>query len=150
MHPLKERFYNDIKTTMRNRDKARLGVLRLISGAIKQQEVDTRNTLDDAAVLAIMAKMAKQSNDAIKQFEVGKRSDLVEQEKFTLSILYEYLPEQLTESEIIAIIAETIVATAANSMKDMGKVMSQLKPKVHNRADMAMVSALLKKQIAQL
>lgn len=150
MPPLKENFYNDIKTAMRNRDKARLGVLRLISGEIKQKEVDTRIILDDEAVLAIMGKMAKQSSDAIKQFEAGKRADLVEKEKFSLSILYEYLPNQLTESEINTIISETIIATAANSMKDMGKVMSQLKPKMHNRADMAVVSALLKQKIAQL
>ncbi|SMN11244.1 Transamidase GatB domain protein [uncultured Candidatus Thioglobus sp.] len=135
---------------MRNRDKGRLRVLRLISGEIKQQEVDTRSTLDDDAVLVIMGKMAKQSSDAMKQFEAGQRADLVEQEKTALSILYEYLPAQLTESEIVTIISEVIVATAASSMSDMGKVMSQLKPKVHNRADMTMVSALVKQQIAQL
>ena len=132
---------------MRNKDKDRLGVLRLITAAFKQKEVDDRIELDDAMVLAIMDKMTKQIRDSIQQFEQAGRDDLVKKEKFELKIIQEYLPAQLTEDEIKQLIAESITESGAESVKDMGKVMGILKPRVQGRADMGQVSTLVKQQL---
>ena len=132
---------------MRSKDKKRLGVLRLITAAFKQKEVDERIELDDAMVLAIMDKMAKQIRDSIQQFEQAGRDDLVEKEKFELEIIQEYLPAQLTEDEIKQLIAESITESGAESVKDMGKVMGILKPRLQGRADMGQVSGMVKQQL---
>lgn len=132
---------------MRSKDKDRLGVLRLIMAAFKQKEVDERIELDDAMVLAIMDKMTKQIRDSIQQFEQAGRDDLVKKEKFELEIIQEYLPTQLNEDEIKQLIAESITESGAESVKDMGKVMSILKPRLQGRADMGQVSALVKQQL---
>ena len=124
---------------MRNKDKDRLGVLRLITAAFKQKEVDERIELDDAMVLAIMGKMTKQIRDSIQQFEQAGRDDLVKKEKFELKIIQEYLPAQLTEDEIKQLITESITESGAESVKDMGKVMGVLKPLLQGRADMGQV-----------
>ena len=148
MSALKQRINDDVKTAMRSRDKERLGVLRLITAAFKQKEVDERIELDDTMVLAIMDKMSKQIRDSIQQFEQAGRDDLAQKEAFELGIIQEYLPAQLTEYEIKQIITESIEATGAESAKDMGKVMGILKPRLQGRADMGMVSGLVKQQLS--
>ena len=147
MSVTKQRVNDDVKAAMRSKDKDRLGVLRLIMAAFKQKEVDERIELDDAMVLAIMDKMTKQIRDSIQQFEQAGRDDLVKKEKFELEIIQEYLPTQLNEDEIKQLIAESITESGAESVKDMGKVMSILKPRLQGRADMGQVSALVKQQL---
>ena len=147
MSALKQRINEDVKTAMRSKDKERLAVLRLITAAFKQKEVDERIELDDTMVLAIMDKMTKQIRDSIQQFEQAGRDDLAQKEAFELGIIQEYLPAQLTEDEIKQIITESIEATGAESAKDMGKVMGALKPRLQGRADMGKVSGLVKQQL---
>ena len=137
----------DVKDAMRSRDKPRLATLRLITAAIKQQEVDERIELNDAQVLALLDKMCKQRRESISQFEKAGRDDLIAQEVSELEIIQTYLPEQLGEDEIAALIEETMAATGAASIKDMGKVMGQLKPKLQGRADMGAVSAMIKAKL---
>ncbi len=144
---LKDRITDDVKDAMRARDKPRLATLRLITAAIKQQEVDERIELDDTQLLSLLDKMCKQRRESISQFEKAARDDLVAQEVSELAIIKSYLPEQLGEAEIAALIDETMAATGAASIKDMGKVMGQLKPKLQGRADMAAVSAMIKAKL---
>ena len=144
---LKDRITSDVKDAMRAKDKPRLGTLRLITAAIKQQEVDERIELNDTQVLALLDKMRKQRRESISQFEKAKRDDLIAQEVSELDIIKTYLPEQLSDAEIAALIDETMAATGAASIKDMGKVMGQLKPKLQGRADMAAVSAMIKAKL---
>jgi len=132
---------------MRSRDKPRLATLRLITAAIKQQEIDERIELDDAQVLALLDKMCKQRRESISQFEKAGRDDLIAQEVSELELIQTYLPEQLGEDEIAALIDEAMAATGAASIKDMGKVMGQLKPKLQGRADMGAVSAMIKAKL---
>ena len=132
---------------MRAKDKPRLGTLRLITAAIKQQEVDERIELDDTQVLSQLDKMCKQRRESISQFEKAGRDDLVAQEVSELDLIKTYLPEQLGEAEIATLIDETMAATGAASIKDMGKVMGQLKPKLQGRADMGAVSAMIKAKL---
>ena len=148
MSELQQRINDDVKAAMRSKDKERLGVLRLITAAFKQKEVDERIELDDTMVLAIMNKMTKQIRDSIDQFEQAGRDDLVAKEAFELEIIQEYLPAQLTEDEISLIIAECVEASGAESAKDMGKVMGLLKPRLQGRADMGKVSGLVKQQLS--
>jgi hypothetical protein len=145
---LQQRINDDVKAAMRSKDKERLGVLRLITAAFKQKEVDERIELDDTMVLAIMNKMTKQIRDSIDQFEKAGRDDLAAKEAFELEIIQEYLPAQLTEDEISQIIAECVEASGAESAKDMGKVMGLLKPRLQGRADMGKVSGLVKQQLS--
>ena len=144
---LKDRILQDVKDAMRSRDKPRLATLRLITAAIKQQEVDERIELNDAQVLALLDKMCKQRRESISQFEKAGRDDLIAQEVSELEIIQTYLPEQLGEDEIAALIEETMAATGAASIKDMGKVMGQLKPRLQGRADMGAVSAMIKAKL---
>ncbi|MCK5667658.1 MAG: GatB/YqeY domain-containing protein [Gammaproteobacteria bacterium] len=148
MSELQQRINDDVKAAMRSKDKERLGVLRLITAAFKQKEVDERIELDDTMVLAIMNKMTKQIRDSIDQFEKAGRDDLAAKEAFELNIIQEYLPAQLTEDEISQIIAECVEASGAESAKDMGKVMGLLKPRLQGRADMGKVSGLVKQQLS--
>ena len=148
MSELQQRINDDVKTAMRSKDKERLGVLRLITAAFKQKEVDERIELNDTMVLAIMNKMTKQIRDSIDQFEKAGRDDLAAKEAFELKIIQEYLPAQLTEDEISQIIAECVTASGAESAKDMGKVMGLLKPRLQGRADMGKVSGLVKQQLS--
>ncbi|RKZ44184.1 MAG: GatB/YqeY domain-containing protein [Gammaproteobacteria bacterium] len=148
MSEIQNRINDDVKTAMRSKDKDRLGVLRLITAAFKQKEVDERIELDDTMVLAIMNKMTKQIRDSIDQFEKAGRDDLAAKEAFELNIIQEYLPAQLTEDEISQIIAECVEASGAESAKDMGKVMGLLKPRLQGRADMGKVSGLVKQQLS--
>ena len=144
---LKERIQQDVKDAMRAREKSRLATIRLITAAIKQREVDERIELDDAQVLAVLDKMVKQRRESISQFEKAGRDDLILQEASELEIIQSYLPEQLTEAEITALIDAAMEATGATSIKDMGKVMGQLKPKLQGRADIGAVSAMIKTRL---
>lgn len=141
---LKQRIQDDMKSAMKGGDKPRLGVIRLLMAAIKQREVDERIELDDTQILAVLDKMVKQRRDSISQYEQAARPELAEQEAFEITILQEYLPEALSEQEIEAMVREAIQASGAESLRDMGKVMGQLKPKMQGRADMGAVSALIK------
>ncbi len=133
---------------MRARDKDRLGVMRMVSAAIKQREVDSREDADDAAVLAVLDKMVKQRRDAEAQFRDAGRDDLADKEAFEVGIISEYLPSALSDDEIAALIDDAIGASGASGMKDMGKVMGALKPKVQGRADMGAVSAAVKARLS--
>ncbi len=146
---LKERILQDVKDAMRAKDKPRLATIRLITAAIKQREVDERIELDDTQVLVVLDKMCKQRRESISQFEQAGRDDLAAQEKAELALIQEYLPEQLGEAEINGLIDAAMEQTGAASMKDMGKVMGQLKPKLQGRADMGAVSALIKARLSQ-
>ena len=141
---LKERITEDMKSAMRASDKERLSTIRMVQAAIKQREVDERIALDDAQVLAVLEKMVKQRRESIAAFEQGGRADLADKEKAEIQILAAYLPEQLTEAEVDALIQAAIAETGAASMKDMGKVMGALKAKAAGRADMGAVSARIK------
>ncbi|MCG6867044.1 MAG: GatB/YqeY domain-containing protein [Thiogranum sp.] len=145
---LKETLQQDMKAAMRAADKRRLGVIRLINAAIKQREVDERIDLDDSQVIVVLDKMAKQRRESIEQYEKAGRDDLAEQEHFELEVLKTYLPEQLDEAEIDAMITEAIAATGAQSVKDMGKVMGQLKARLAGRADMGAVSGKIKARLS--
>src|ERR1700752_665824 len=145
---LKDRITEDMKAAMKAADKERLGTIRLALAAIKQREVDERITLDDAQVLAVLDKMIKQRREAITQFESGGRADLVAKETAEIGVLQGYLPAQMSEAELDALINEAIAATGAASMKDMGKVMAAVKPKAQGRADMGAVSARIKQRLS--
>ncbi len=147
MSAIKQRISENIKTAMRSRDKERLGVLRMITAAFKQKEVDERIELDDAQVLATLDKMVKQHRYSIQQFEKAKRDDLADKEKMELSIVQEFMPVQLTDDEISRMISNAITQSDAESAKDMGKVMGILKPQLQGRADMGKVSSLVKQQL---
>ncbi len=137
---LKDHILDQVKIAMRARDKDRLPVLRLITAAIKQVEIDQRIELDDTAVLAVLDKMAKQRRESLEQYEKAEREDLAQQERYELELLKDFLPEQLAEEELSLMIAQAINDTGANSMRDMGSVMALLRDKVQGRADMKAVS----------
>jgi uncharacterized protein YqeY len=145
---LKERITQDMKDAMRSGDKERLGSIRMLQAAIKQREVDERITLDDIQVLAVVEKMIKQRREAIAQFEAGGRADLVAKEAAEATLLQAYLPEQLSQAEIEALVATAVTETGASSVKDMGKVMALVKTRAAGRADMAAVSALIKAKLS--
>src|SRR6202011_3808555 len=133
---LKDRLTEDMKTAMRAADKERLGTVRLALAAIKQREIDERISLDDGQVLAVLEKMIKQRREAITQFASGGRADLVAKETAEIGVLQHYLPAQLSDAELEALIAKAVVASGAASLKDMGKVMALVKPQAQGRADM--------------
>jgi len=144
---LKERVQEDMKSAMRSADRERLGTVRLILAAIKQREVDERIVLEDVQVLAVLEKMVKQRRESIAQFEAGGRSDLVAKERAELDVISAYLPAQLGEAELDAMIQAAIAETGASSLKDMGKVMGVIKSKAQGRADMAQVGARIKARL---
>jgi uncharacterized protein len=145
---LKDRITEDMKTAMRAGQKDRLGTIRLALAAIKQREVDERITLDDTQVLAVLDKMIKQRREAITQFQSGGRADLVAKETAEIGVLQGYLPAQLSEAELDELIAQSIAATGASSIRDMGKVMAVVKPKAQGRADLGVVSARIKQKLS--
>jgi uncharacterized protein YqeY len=145
---LKDRITEDMKTAMRAGEKERLATIRLILSAVKQREVDERISLDDSQVLAAIEKMIKQRKEAIVQFAAGARADLVAKETAEIAILQTYLPAQMSDAEIDALIAEAIASTGAASIKDMGKVMGVVKAKAQGRADMGAVSARIKQKLS--
>ena len=145
---LKTRIQDDMKAAMRAADKERLATIRLILAAIKQREVDERIQLDDAQVLAVLEKMVKQRRESIAQFQSGGRADLVAKENAEIALLSTYLPAQLADAELDAMIGAAITATGAASIKDMGKVMGIIKTQAAGRADMAAVGARIKARLA--
>lgn len=145
---LKEQILDDVKAAMKAKQKSRLGTLRLITAAIKQREVDERTELDDIQVLAILEKMIKQRRDSIKQYESAGRLELAEQEKSEIAIIETYMPAGLSDDEISAMVDNAIAETNASGMRDMGKVMGLLKPRMQGRADMGKVSGLVKQKLA--
>ena len=146
---LKQRITEDMKTAMRAKETARLGAIRLLLAAMKQREVDERIELSDADVVAIIEKMNKQRRDSISQYEAAGRQDLADVEKFEMSVLAAYMPQQMSEAEVAAAVAEASAATGAAGPQDMGKVMGAIKPKLAGRADMGKVSGLIKAQLSK-
>jgi len=145
---LKARISEDMKSAMRAKDTVRLGAVRLLLAAIKQKEVDERSEPDDAAVTGIVEKLIKQRKDSISQFQAAGRDDLVAAEQAELAVLQVYLPEQLSNAEIEAVVTAAIAESGATSARDMGKVMALLKPRLAGRADMGQVSSLIKAHLA--
>lgn len=145
---LKQRIQEDMKAAMRAGEKQQLGVIRLILAAIKQREVDERITLDDDQVVVVLDKMLKQRRESIEQYEKAAREDLAAQERFEVTVLQQYMPQQMSEAEIVALVQQAIAETGANSAKDMGKVMNIIRPQMQGRADMKVVSDLVKKQLS--
>jgi len=145
---LKQQIQEDMKTAMKAGDKRRLGVIRLILAAIKQREVDERITLDDPQVLAVLDKMVKQRRDALAQFEKAGRSDLVDQESFEVGVCQDYLPSALDAAEIAALIEQAVAESGAVGVKDMGKVMGWLKPRIQGRADAGLVSTQVRGRLS--
>ena len=146
---LKQQITDDMKAAMRARETARLGAIRLLLAAMKQREVDERIELTDADIVSIIEKMMKQRRDSISQYEAAKRQDLADVEKFEMTVLQAYMPQQLSEVEIAAAIAEAIAATGAAGPQDMGKVVGVVKPRLAGRADMGKVSGLIKAQLTK-
>jgi uncharacterized protein YqeY len=146
---LKQQITEDMKTAMRAKETARLGAIRLLLSAMKQREVDERIELTDADIVAIIEKMLKQRRDSISQYEAANRQDLADVEKFEVTVLQTYMPQQLSEADIISAIAEIISSTGATGPQDMGKVMGAIKPKLAGRADMGKVSGLIKAQLSK-
>ncbi|MDE2346677.1 MAG: GatB/YqeY domain-containing protein [Gammaproteobacteria bacterium] len=144
---LKDRISEDMKAALRAGDKPRLSVIRLMLSAIKQREVDERISLDDTQVLAVLDKMLKQRRDSVAQFEKGKRSDLAAQETSEIKVIQSYLPAQLAPVELAQLVDAAIRESGASGIKDMGKVMGLLKPKVQGRADLGAVSASIKAKL---
>ena len=147
---LKNQIIEDMKSAMKAGEKDRLKVVRLIRAAIKQVEIDKRIELDDAAVLAVLDKMVKQRRDSVDQFEKGNREDLAAIERAEIVVLEDYLPEQLSADELAAMVDEVIAATGAEGIRDMGKVMGQIKARAAGRADMGAVSATVKERLNAL
>jgi uncharacterized protein len=137
-----------MKAAMRSGEKERLGLIRMITSAIKQREVDERIMLDDSQVLSVLDKMIKQRKESLVQFQAGNRQDLVEKEAAEITLLQAYLPSQLSGTEIDALINEAVSAAGAVSIKDMGKVMAIIKGKAQGRADMAAVGAKIKTRLS--
>lgn len=147
--PLKARLQEDVKAAMRAKDKARLGALRMIMATLKQVEVDTRESLDDAQIIVLLDKMLKQRREAWRQYKAAGREDLAEKERFEQEVIQNYMPMLLSEDEIGQLIDEIISQFQAVSVRDMGKVMGALKPRIQGRADMATVSAQIKARLAR-
>src|SRR5688572_27770142 len=136
-----------MKAAMRAKDAPRLGAVRLLLAAMKQKEVDERVELGDADVLSIIEKMLKQRRESIAQYEKAQRNDLAEQEKFEIGVLSAYLPQQMSEADVAAAVAAAVAESGASGVKDMGKVMALLKPRLAGKADMAKVSGLVKSKL---
>jgi len=145
---LKERIVAEMKEAMRARESVRLDAIRLLRAAIQRREIDERIELGDEEVLTVIQKMIKQGRDSIAQFEKGARDDLVQKEAAMLAVLETYLPEQLAEGELAELINKALIETDAQSVRDMGKVMGWLKPRVQGRADMGAVSSAIKQKLS--
>ena len=145
---IKPQLISDMKSSMKSGDKQRLGVVRMMLAAIKQIEVDERIELDDARMLAVLDKMAKQRRESIAHYSEAGRDDLVAIEQAEIDIIQQYLPEALTDAEINALVEQSIADTGASSIRDMGKLMGVLKPQLQGRADMGQVSQLVKSRLS--
>ena len=138
-----------VKTAMRNRDKEIVTTLRMAISELKKEEIDNKATLDDTFVISILQRMIKQRKDAASQFQEANRPELAEKERNEITLLSEFLPEQLTNDDLLQIVKAQIISSEASSMKDIGKVMGSLKPKLLGKADMSTVSRLVKEQLSQ-
>ena len=145
---LRAQISEDMKSAMRAKDSTRLGTIRLLQAALKQREVDERIELTDADVIGVIEKMLKQRRDSIAAYETANRADLADVEKAEVVVLQTYLPKQLTDEEVAAILEKVVADTGAASMKDMGKVMGMIKPLVAGKADMGKISGLIKARLA--
>ncbi len=145
---LKQKINDQVKQSMKAGEKARLKVLRMLTAAIKQKEIDERIELEDRQVLAVIDKMVKQRRESIEQYQAGHRPELAEAEQAEIEVLSEFLPEPLGEDELAALIDQALAETGASQVSDMGKVMGFLKPKVQGRADMKLVSAAVRARLA--
>ncbi len=150
MSLLKARLIDDMKAAMKSGEKDKLGVIRLINAAIKQREVDERIELTDDQVLAAIEKMLKQRKDSITQYEAANRHDLADVEKYEVGVIQAYMPAQLGDDEVAAIIAAAITQSGAASARDMGKVIALVKPQVAGKADMGKLSEIIKQKLAAL
>lgn len=148
MSQLKDQITDAMKDAMRAKDKQRLGTVRLILAELKRIEVDERIELDDERIITVMDKMLKQRRDSVSQFEAAGRQELADVEKAEISVIQSFMPAALTEAEIEQFVSDAIANTGAEGMKDMGKVMGQLKPQLQGRADMAEVSKLIKARLS--
>jgi uncharacterized protein YqeY len=137
-----------MKAAMRAKESARLSTIRLLLAAIKQREVDERIELDDAAVLSVIEKMIKQRRESIAQYEKAARNDLADVEKAEIQILSAYMPAQMSDADVEKAVQAAIAETGASGVKDMGKVMAALKPKLAGKADMGKVSGLVKSRLS--
>jgi len=144
---LRDKINQDMKDAMRSKDEVRLSAIRMLWAAIQRREVDERITLDDAQVLSVVEKQVRQSRDAVEQFLKGNRQDLADKENRDIAFMQVYLPAQASDAEIEKLVTEAITATGAASIKDMGKVVGVLKPKLQGRADMGKVSGLVKARL---
>jgi len=144
---MKDKILSDMKDAMKAKDKSRVLAIRLLRASIQRREIDERTDLDDAGVLSVIQKMIKQGKDSIEQFEKGNRQDLVNKENVTLLVLEDYLPKQLTDVEIESLLDDAFNETGAETIKEMGKVMGWLKPKLQGKADMGSVSAKIKQRL---
>ena len=144
---LKEKIKDDVKQAMRDKNESRLSTLRMLSAAIQRREVDERIQLDDAQVMAVVEKLIKQGRESIEQYVKGGRQELADKESGEIAVLQAYLPQPLSAAEIDRLIVETVAATGASSVKDMGKVMAVLKPKLQGRADMGKVGGQVKHKL---
>ena len=148
MSELKQRITDDMKSAMKAKDKQALKAVRMILEAIKQKEIDERIELDDTQAMAVIQKMVKQRKDSISQFSDAGRSDLVEIEEAELETINNYMPEQLSDEEVALVVDKAINDSGANSMKDMGKLMGILKSQLQGKADMSLVSQLIKSRLS--
>ena len=148
MSELKKRITGDMKSAMKAKDRQALKAVRMILEAIKKKEIDERIELDDAQVMTVIQKMVKQRKDSISQFSDAGRTDLVEIEEAELEIINNYMPEQLSEEEVVSFVDKAINDSGANSMKDMGKLMGMLKSQLQGKADMSLVSQLIKSRLS--
>ena len=144
---IKDKINEDMKSAMRAHDTARLGTIHLLRAAVKQREIDEQIDATDAQVMEVIAKMVKQRRDSVEQYRAGGREDLAQKEQAEIDVLSSYLPQQLTEAEINAIIDEAVAAAGVTGMAGMGKVMGLVKPRVTGRADLGKVSALVKARL---
>jgi uncharacterized protein YqeY len=145
---LEERLVDEMKQAMKSNDKVRLSTIRMIRSAVKNKEIDLRNTLDDAEILRVIQGMVRKSEDSIEQFKAGGRMDLVEKETKEIEILKSYLPQALSSEDVVRIIDESIQETQASSLKDLGKVMKSVMPKLSGKADGKLINQLVKERLS--
>ncbi len=147
---MKDRILKDIVTSMKEKDKERLSVLRMVKGAIQLEEINKKETLKDEDVIGVLAKQIKTRKESIVEFEKGNRQDLIDQTNREIAILEEYMPEQLSMEEVEKIIEEAFESVKPESMKDMGRIMKEVTPKLKGKADMSMVSTKIRTKLEEL
>jgi hypothetical protein len=145
---LEERLVEEMKQAMKSNDKARLSTIRMIRSALKNKEIEMRKPLDEEAILRVIQGMVKKSEESIEQFKTGGRTDLVEKETKEIEIMKSYLPQPLSREEVLKVIDQTIEETQASSLRDLGKVMKTVMPKLGGKVDGALVNQLVKERLS--